>query len=523
MKCISAFICLIILMNVPQAGNAQPKDISKTSNEVIYHVLLRSFFDSDGDQVGDFNGLRQKLDYIQDLGATSIMLLPLYDAECYHNYFADDFEKMDAEFGTFEDYVSLVREIHRRKMKIYMDMETQYVSYKHKWFKSAIGNLSSPYNDYILFDDAAHTVPSTMVFGLRALNSFDGKVIDITTVNLKSKAVLNYNIDLFKYFMDPNKDGKFDDGVDGFRLDHAMDNLDDKPTLTNLFVEFWNPLIKATKQLNPKVSYVAEQADWNDYGYAYFERAGVDRMFGFGLQRAIQAMDKQRLIKAADSVLVLNPAGKTQLTFLENHDLDRFASLEQNLAKQKLAAALQLLMGGIPSIYNGQEIGMKGVGANGAYGNGDGNDIPRREAFEWYKTVEGKGMTLWYKDSGIWWTKTNLKSGDGISVEEQSKDPQSLYNLYKKLLSLRAKHEALSAGAFAHLQNGNDQVFSFVRKSGNAVMVIAANLSASSQRVVFSKSLGKLKPIEGWVREVDGGFELAPYQFIVWEVNGKTK
>ncbi|MFN5475040.1 MAG: alpha-amylase family glycosyl hydrolase, partial [Sphingobacteriales bacterium] len=148
MKCISAFICLIILMNVPQAGNAQPKDISKTSNEVIYHVLLRSFFDSDGDQMGDFNGLRQKLDYIQDLGATSIMLLPLYDAECYHNYFADDFEKMDAEFGTFEDYVSLVREIHRRKMKIYMDMETQYVSYKHKWFKSAIGNLSSPYSDY---------------------------------------------------------------------------------------------------------------------------------------------------------------------------------------------------------------------------------------------------------------------------------------------------------------------------------------------------------------------------------------
>jgi glycosidase len=323
--------------------------------------------------------------------------------------------------------------------------------------------------------------------------------------------------------VDPNKDGKFDDGVDGFRLDHAMDNLDDKPSLTNLFVEFWDPLIKATKQLNPKVSYVAEQADWNDYGYAYFERAGVDRMFGFGLQRAIQAMDKKRLIKAADSVLVLNPAGKTQLTFLENHDLDRFASLEQNLAKQKLAAALQLLMGGIPSIYYGQEIGMKGVGANGAYGNGDGNDIPRREAFEWYKTVEGKGMTLWYKDSGIWWTKTNLKSGDGISVEEQSKDPQSLYNLYKKLLSLRAKHEALSAGAFAHLQNDNDQVFSFVRKSGNAVMVIAASLSASSQRVVFSKSLGKLKPIEGWVREVDGGFELAPYQFIVWEVNGKTK
>jgi glycosidase len=513
---------LLVLVSVPQSGNAQPKDVSKTSNEVIYHVLLRSFYDSDGDQMGDFNGLRQKLDYIQDLGATAIMLLPLYDAECYHNYFADDFEKMDAEFGTFEDYVSLVREIHRRKLKIYMDMETQYVSYKHKWFKSAIGNLSSPYSDYILFDDAAHTVPSTMVFGLKSLTSFDGKVIDITTVNLKSKAVLNYNIDLFKYFMDPNKDGKFDDGVDGFRLDHAMDNLDDKPSLSNLFVEFWNPLIKATQQLNPNISYVAEQADWNDYGYAYFERAGVDRMFGFGLQRAILAMDKQRLMKAADSVLVLNPVGKTQLTFLENHDLDRFASLEQNFAKQKLAAALQLLMGGIPSIYYGQEIGMKGVGANGAYGNGDGNDIPRREAFEWYKTVEGKGMTLWYKGSGPWWTKTNLKSGDGISVEEQSKDPQSLYNLYKRLLRLRAKHEALSAGTFGHLSNGNDQVFSFVRKSGNTVMVVAANLSASPQHVVFKENPGTVRQIEGNVKLVNNSFDLAPYQFAVWKVTGKN-
>ena len=523
MKVISAFYCLLILITSSQKGNAQPTEPLKGSNEVIYHVFLRSFFDSNGDQVGDFNGLRQKLDYIQDLGATAILLLPLYDADCYHNYFANDFEKMDAEFGSFEDYVSLVKEIHRRKMKIYMDMETQYVTYKHKWFQSAIGNLSSPYKDYILFDDAAHTIPSTMVFGLRSLNSFDGKLVEVTTVNLKGKAVLDYNIGLFKYFMDPNKDGKFDDGVDGFRLDHAMDNLDDKSSLSNLFVEFWDPLIKATKKLNPKVSYVAEQADWNDYGYAYFERAGVDRMFGFGLQRAILAMDKQRLVMAADSVLVLNPAGKTQLVFLENHDLDRFASLEQNLAKQKLAAALQLLMGGIPSIYYGQEIGMRGVGANGAYGSGDGNDIPRREAFEWYKNVEGRGMTLWYKDSGPWWTKTNLRSGDGISVEEQSKDPESLYNLYKKLLKLRAKHEALSVGSFAQLQNGNDQVFSFTRKSGNVVMVIAANLSATDQRVGFAYSAGALRPIEGRVRVVDGGFELAPYQFVVWEVNDKTK
>jgi glycosidase len=114
MKVISAFFCLLILTIFSQKGNAQPTEPLKGSNEVIYHVFLRSFFDSNGDQVGDFNGLRQKLDYIQDLGATAILLLPLYDADCYHNYFANDFEKMDAEFGSFDDYVSLAKEIHRR-------------------------------------------------------------------------------------------------------------------------------------------------------------------------------------------------------------------------------------------------------------------------------------------------------------------------------------------------------------------------------------------------------------------------
>jgi alpha-amylase len=93
--------------------------------------------------------------------------------------------------------------------------------------------------------------------------------------------------------------------------------------------------------------------------------------------------------------------------------LDRFASLEKNIEKQKLAAGLQLLIGGIPSIYYGQEIGM--TGKNGNFGSNDGNDIPRREAFEWYASGEGKGMALWYKNTGTWWDKSNLKPNDGIS------------------------------------------------------------------------------------------------------------
>ncbi len=333
--------------------------------------------------------------YLQELGITSILLFPLYDADCYHNYFANDFEKIDAEFGTMEEYISLVKEIHKRGIKVYMDMETQYVTDKHLWWKEAVGNLQSPYSDYILFDDAAHKAPASIVADLRGLNSYEGNFIKITTVNLKNKEVYEYNKKLFSYFVDPNKDGNFNDGVDGFRLDHAMDHLDGKPTLTNLFAEFWKPLLTALKNINPNLKNVAEQANWSDYGFSYLENAGVDRVFGFGLKDAIVSFDKQKLIAAADTILAKCPKGKEQIVFIENHDLDRYASIEPSVEKQKTAAAIMLLIGGVPSIYYGQEIGMQGK--SWSFGNTDGNDIPRREAFEWYSKPEGKGMALWYK------------------------------------------------------------------------------------------------------------------------------
>ena len=125
--------------------------------------------------------------------------VPFYEGDCYRNYFANDFEKIDAKFGTMQDYISLVNAIHQRGMKLYMDMETQYVTDKHLWWKDAVGNLQSAYSDYILFDDAAHNIPATMVADLRALNSYDGSVINITTVNLRSNAVLQYNKKLFAF------------------------------------------------------------------------------------------------------------------------------------------------------------------------------------------------------------------------------------------------------------------------------------------------------------------------------------
>ncbi len=485
-------------------------------SEVIYHLFQRSFYDSNGDSHGDLNGVRQKLDYLQELGVTSILLLPLYEADCYHNYFANDFEKIDPKFGTMQAYIALVKDIHKRGMKLYLDMETQYVTSKHLWWKDAVGNLQSPYSDYLLFDDVAHTIPSSIIFDLRFFTGYDNTIIKATTVNLKNPKVFEYNVKLFSYFLDPNKDGKFDDGADGFRLDHAMNHLDGKSTLTDLFSTFWKPLIHTLRTVNPKMKIVAEQADWKDYGFDYFEKADVDRMFGFGLQRAILAFDKQQLIANADTILAQCPKGKDQFIFIENHDIDRFASLEKNKEKQKIAATLQLLIGGIPIIYSGQEIGMEGKG--GGMGATDGNDIPRREAFDWYASGEGKGMAFWYKETGEWWTKQNRKANDGISLEEQKSDENSLFNYYKKLLKLRQSNLAISKGIYQNAENDNFYIYSFYRIFQSKKMLIAVNLSNSIQKTTFLQSIKNSKNVLGKCKVIGNTSELQPYEVAVWEV-----
>ena len=506
------FTCFLFLSTTIFAQ----KNNNPIKGEVMYHVFQRSFYDSDGNKHGDLNGLKQKLPYLQDLGVTSILLLPLYEADCYHNYFANNFENIDTTFGTMKDYVALVKEIHKRGMKVYMDMETQYVTEKHLWWKDAVGNLNSKYSDYILFEDSAHKIPASIIYDLRKLDNYNGTSIKITTVNLKSKKVLDYNKKLFSYFVDPNKDGKFDDGVDGFRQDHAMDHLDGKPTLTNLFTEFWSPLFTHLKKQNPALKNVAEQADWKDYGFAYLKNAAVDRMFGFGLQQAIVSFDKQNLIKNADSILANCPKGKEQIIFIENHDIDRYASIEPNKEKQKLAASLMLLIGGVPSIYYGQEIGM--MGKNGNWGGTDGNDIPRRTAFKWNKSYDEKGMATWYKNVIAGWNNTNLNVNDEISFAEQFNDRSSLFNYYKTMIQLKQSNPALAIGNYANAINNNSKVFSFTRSYNNSKVLVVVNLSNEAQAANFDQDFSKSAFIYGNATFNNKSLQLKPYQVSVFEI-----
>jgi len=504
-------LCLAFAIQIG-TGHSQP--------EIIYHVFQRSFFDSNGDGNGDLEGMRQQLDYLQDLGVTTILLTPLYQSDFYHNYFATDFEKIDPAYGSIQEYLALVREVHRRKMKIYQDVEMQYVTGKHPWFKDSYQNPSSPYSPYVFYKDKEQRQP-WYFFDFPEFTTYNNSKQQIAVVDMRSREVKEYTKKVLAFWIDPNGDGRFDDGVDGFRLDHMMDDLDYAGRLTNLFRDFWTPLLTDLRKKNPSLKIIAEQANWGSYGYDYFTKGAVDRVFAFRLKFAIESFDKKKILAAADSTFLHLPAGAQQVIFLENHDTPRFASLKNiNQEQQKVAATLSLLMGGIPSIYYGQEIGMKG---KAMHGTTDGNDIPLREAFDWYTNASGPGMALWYKNTGPWWDSTNLKPHDGISLEEQKQDPRSLWNHYRNMIRLKKEYSALATGKYEAIANNNDRILSFERRAGKNRAIVVVNLSGVAQNAVLSiGGSGKMKTIFGEkgrqrLQKRELSIEMPAYGIQVWK------
>jgi len=468
-------------------------------DEVFYQIFFRSFCDSNGDRIGDLRGLESKLDYLTDLGVTSLMLTPLPPSPFYHNYFAANFEGIDPAYGTMEDFRALVRAVHARGMQLYLDQEIQYVTYDHLWLKSSLGQPDAEYSRHVLYQDPGHTQPESAFYGLSAYPTYDGRTIQVTTVNLPEPAVIASFQKLFVFWIDPHGDGSLRDGVDGFRIDHMMDDLDGKAQLKGLFARFWQPVFSAVRARNPRAKIIAEQADWG-YGDDWLTRGGVDMVFAFPIRNAIVKLDKAALLQAIRETEARTPAGKVQLTLIENHDLNRFASeAGGDLAKQKIGAALDVLLRGIPLLYYGQELGMRGRQSQ-VWGT-DANDIPVREAFRWTRDLEAPGSAIWYRDAkSPWWTGRYSRSGDGVSVEEESRDPASLLAFYRQLLRIRAARPEIQHGQQTLLAESAPNVVCFLRHQGSSRTLVAINLSAAPATVAFSpKETAAGQLTDAWV------------------------
>jgi alpha-amylase len=453
--------------------------------EVFYQIFVRSFRDSDGDRIGDLRGIRDKLGYLHDLGVTSILLTPINPSPFYHNYFASSFEGVDPEYGGAGSLPELVAAIHARGMKIYLDQEIQYVAQDHPWWRESMGQPASEYSRFILYNGSGNTQPESGVFGLTVVPMYTGARVGIVSVNLLDSLTQRYFQNLFVSLIDPNRDGRFEDGVDGFRIDHMMDDLDMKGKLTDLFARFWAPVFAQARAVNPRIRIIAEQYDWG-YGEDFLTRGGTDMVFAFPLRNAILSLKRDSIASAITETHDRTPPGKGQLVFIENHDMNRFASeMSGDARKERIGAALNILLQGTPLIYYGQEIGMKGR-QNKTWGT-DANDIPVREAFEWTGKGDSPGSATWYQGTDAWWTDRFAKDGDGISVEEEARDPTSLLAYYRRLLALRRARPELVAGDERVVATDREDVLAVLRATTGDASLLLVNLADSAATVVVQR------------------------------------
>ena len=504
------------------------------NNEVIYHVMQRSFYDSNGDLHGDLNGFVEKLDYLKDLGVTTILFTPLYESDFYHNYFPTNYENIDPEYGTKDDYINFVKAVHRKGLKFLMDMETQYAQSGNIWFDDSYKNPKSEYSDFIYYTDSLNQHPEQIFMKpnspLKDFNLWPDKQRNIVLLDLNHQKVKDYMMNFYTYWVDPNKDGNFDDGVDGFRIDHIMDDLDYKGIFVNMYQDFWKPIFTECKSINPNVFVLGEQSNWNNYGEEMVSKSGADAAFSFPLRFALAGeegthdmyidptskgvkMDPKRIHNELKETMKRFSDSTFSVNFLENHDTSRWASVVNNNEGQKrVAAVLNVLLPGIPSIYYGQELGLTGVKQE--YGS-DANHIPVREAFPWTSNFNDKGNAVWYKDTGEWWTISfwNNESVKDFAVETQKADANSLWNHYKSLLNLRTKHDAFRLGNYEPLEVENEHILAFKRTYSNEAFGVMLNVSdeeAITDNLGFNDTVyHKNSKIE------DGKLTLDAYGFVI--------
>lgn len=480
---------------------------------LFYHIFVRSFADSNGDRQGDLAGIRAHLDYLQGLGVTTLLLTPLYPSPFYHNYFADDFAGLAPEFGTMADFQALVDDLHQRGMTLFLDEEIQYVTGQHAWYRQSHDRPGGPWQGYLLYADAQNHQPVPTLTASNDYFVWPDQHQQIFTVNLANPQVRGY--------FTANLADWARRGVDGFRIDHMMDDLDNRHVLPGLFARFWAPMLADLRAGKPGLRFLAEQADWGD-GQAFLQQGTVDMVFAFPIWKAAQALDAAGFAAAVTRARAVITPGHDQLVFIENHDTERFAQGARNTpAIRRFGAALTMLTGWTPSLYYGQEIGMGGARSRadhraGQPANSDAQDIGLRQAFRWQPDPLAPGNAAWYRRFPAAYTQPDANHpGDGVSVAEQTHDPRSLLNRYRQLAALRAHCRALATGSTRVVGVQHDLVL-IERRAGHARALVLFNFGARAQRARFAMPFAPSHRWFGAATAKSGQVHAPAYSATVW-------
>ena len=450
---------------------------ARAPQEIFYQIFVRSFRDSNGDRIGDLRGITQKLGYLKHLGITAILLTPLQPSPFYHNYFASRFTGIDPAYGTMADYFAFVHAAHALGLKVYLDEEFQYVAQGNPWWRKALKNPYGRYGNYLLWRNRARGIAEPFLNRAKWQN-YNGRWIGIAMVNLNNPAVRRYFRQMLLFWADPP--GHPGDGVDGFRIDHMMDNLDHKGLETHMFSRFWAPLFLALKARCPNLRILAEQANWG-YGHRWLTRGHADMVFAFPLRAALVTLNKRKIVHAIRATAAATPPGKSQVLLLENQDMDRYMSaVGDSMARARAGAAIELMLKGEPLIYYGQELGMRGRVI--PHDMNDDAQIPVREAFRWRDSLYAPGSAIWYRSDPRVWLHRYNRSSDRVSLQAERANPHSLYHWYRTLIGLRRSRPELSDGRERLICPRDPAVLCVLRREGARRTLLQVNLGHTVRR-----------------------------------------
>ena len=458
------------------------------NDSVFYEILVRSFHDSDGDGIGDFTGLTQKLDYLNDgdpdtdgdLGITGIWLMPINDSPSYHGYDAVDYRSINPDYGTMADFQTFLAAAHARGINVIIDYVMNHCSNQHPWFVASARN-DPVYRDYFRWSpddpgqtgpwgqDVWHRDPPDWYYGL-----FWSGMPDL---NYETAAVKDEMFETATYWLDTI-------GVDGFRLDAVLYILEEGGQLQNTAstLQFWQDYNTHVKTVKPDVLSVGEA--WTSTGTVlqYVTQDRLDFCFEFDLSYAtlgaVNNGDAGYLGSKAAQVYSLYPYLQFG-TFLTNHDQDRVLNvLGFDEDKAKVAAGIYLTLPGIPFVYYGEEIGMVGSGAHEYI----------RSPMQWTDGTNA-GFT-----TGVPWQPINSNYQQyNVLVEEQ--DPGSLLIWYRRLIDVRNETPALRRGTHDPLASSASPVLAFVRRYEQQTVLCMANTAPNGLgSITLTGSASSLEP-----------------------------
>lgn len=443
------------------------------NDAVFYEVFVRSFYDSDGDGVGDIPGLIEKLDYINDgdpsttddLGATGIWLMPIAVSPSYHGYDVTDYYTVDPEYGTNEDFKRLMDEAHARGIRVIVDLVLNHSSREHPWFEAS-QNPDSEFRDWYVWEDEdpGYRGPDGQKVWIKGDEGY------YYAVFWEGMPDLNYtNPDVTAEMYTTAEYWLTEMGVDGFRLDAIKHMIEDGQAQENtrLTHNWMEDFFTFYKSVEPNALTVGEAwtgtqqvveytGDEVDIAFQFDLALDIINSAGSGLAPIYQ--DTQQLI--VDSF----PPNQ-YATFITNHDQNRVIDqFRGDRAKARLAASILLTSPGVPFVYYGEEIGMSGMKPD--------EDI--RRPMQWTNENDQVGFT-----TGEPW-RAPAEDFPVVSVMLQEDDPDSLLNHYRNLIQLRNQHEALRVGDWVPVDAGSPRIYAFLRHTPNETVLVVMNMNAKN-------------------------------------------